>query len=264
MEGYFDAAKFQLTLSIGCALLVLLIDIGVIVFNRFGPLLAVLAALLTILSIVFQWRSERLRGVAEALLRKFEMHKGLGWAISREEISDLLAMASKRIKNAAYSTGEDDYFASQHPQPAKKVLENLQESAWTTKHQAQRMARYTGRVSAAVFLLAFITLVVALQSALSHTTAQNIAQIVLAILVFVFSAGYVRLAFDYYMFASDAGKIEDQAVEMCKRRRVKDAEAIKLLHEYQVVRATSPLLPGWLWKMMQNELTELWKQRTIE
>ena len=73
--------------------------------------------------------------------------------------------------------------------------------------------------------------------------------------------GCVRLGFDYQSFASEAGRVEDQAVKMGKKSRVAEVEAIKLLHEYQIVRATSPMLPGWLWKRKQKELPELWRQR---
>jgi hypothetical protein len=260
MQAHFDAAKFWFMLATICALLVLGLDIFVTLTNRFAAALALVAALLTILSGILQWRSAILRGVAESVLRKFELHRGLGWEISSREIKDLLAVASKPIREAAYSDTAETYFTSSNPKPVEKLLENLQESAWFTKIQAKRMTIYSGIFSVFILALAFITLVVALQSALSQTSANNVAKITIAIIVFVFSGGYVRLAFDYNQLAQEAGRAEEKACDMQKKSYISEVEAVKLLHDYQIARASAPLLPNWLWRFFGEKWTALWEQ----
>ena len=109
--------------------------------------------------------------------------------------------------------------------------------------------------------LAFITLIISLQSSLSQTADEIIAKVIISVIVFMFSGGYVRLAFDYNLFANQADKTEEDAFQLCSEKNVSEIQAIKLLHDYQIDRANSPLIPSWLWKMMNKELNELWNER---
>lgn len=261
IQAQFDTSKFWLMLATICGIGVLVINVFVTVANLYSTMLAVVAALLSVLYVIFLWRSDRLRDNAESTLRKFEMHNSLGWEISNREIANLLALVPNFVKKAARSTEKYDYFASTKNHGAGKLLENLEESAWWTKHQARRMAQYVGIFGVAVFSLAFITLIISLQSALSQTTADNIAKVTIAVIVFMFSGGYIRLAFDYNLLASQADRVEDQSCQLRKDSNILEVEAIKLLHDYQILRANSPLLPSWLWKMMQDELNMLWEKR---
>jgi hypothetical protein len=261
MQAQFDLAKFWLTLAISSGIGILLIDILVIFFGKLGFVFAFLAALLVVFDAVFIWQSDKLRENAEITLRKFEFFSALGWEISPRELANLLAAAPKSVKRAARSDEKYSYFASDKNKGPKKLLENLEESAWWSKHQAKRMSKYVGSVGGAMMFLAFITLIISLQSSLSQTADEIIAKVIISVIVFMFSGGYVRLAFDYNLFANQADKTEEDAFQLCSEKNVSEIQAIKLLHDYQIDRANSPLIPSWLWKMMNKELNELWNER---
>lgn len=261
MNKQFDIAKLNLNLSTLCGLIILGLDVIVTFAGIFEEWLALIAALLIILSSIFSWRSARLRDSAELILRRFDMYNGLGWSIDRAEMSDLRAAASESVKRAAKTPAlASTYFTDQSTTGTQKLLKNLEESAWCTKQQALRMSQYTGIFSVIVFVLALITLIIALQSTLDLNTSNSIAKVTISVIVFVVSGGYVRQAFDYKLLAEDANQAERRAIELGKSNPTVE-EAINALHDYQIARTVAPLLPSWLWKLVQKELNELWEQR---
>ena len=189
------------------------------------------------------------------------MFDGLGWPVSAKELSDLLVTVSRHEREQAHEEPEQSYFASKAPQSAQRLLENLEESAWWTKHLAGSMAFHTSLLCVAVFVVAAITLVVTLQSTASQTTADTVAKVTTSIVVFIFSGGYFRLAFEYNQFSRGAEQIENQANFLLQRKDFPEIQATKLLHDYHIIRAGSPLLPNWLWKYRRGDLNELWDQR---
>lgn len=261
MQAQFDSAKFWLMLATVCGVGIVLIDIFVIFSNQLSKVLAMVVAILIILNAVFVWWSDKLREHAETILRKFETYNSLGWGINAREIANILAESSNTVKQAARSAEEYIYFTSEENKSPKKLLENLEESAWWSKNLARRMAKYVGTFGIAVMSLSFLSLVIALQSSLPSATSDSIAKIIISIIVFMFSGGYIRMAFDYNSFANQANKTEEAAFRLQTENEISDIDAIKLLHDYQIDRATSPLLPSWLWKVMNKELNELWVER---
>lgn len=261
MQAQFDAAKAWQSRGTLCGAMILLINIVATATNQLSATLAIVAALLTVLNAVANWRSDRLRGTAEETLRKFEMYKALGWQISSREIADLLAGAPRTIKEAASAKEQFDYFSSTSDMGPTKLLENLEESAWWSKHQARRMAGYAWLVGSIVFLIVLGSLVVTLQSNPSQSTGEITAQAAILVILFIISGGYIRAAVDYELFARQAEKAETLAHQLRKSGQMTEVEAIKLLHDYQIDRATSPLLPSWLWRIVQKELNALWEAR---
>ena len=125
------------------------------------------------------------------------------------------------------------------------------------------MSTYAGIFGVIVFSLAFVTLIVFLQSAPSQSTSDIVAKVTISVIVFMFSGGYVRLAFDYNLFANQAQEIETRSYHLRQEGKLLETEAISLLHEHQINRANSPLLPNWLWRIMSKELNELWESQIV-
>lgn len=260
MQAQFNAAKRWWTAANLCRMAVLGIGIISILTNVWAEWLGLLAAALTIGHSLLLWNSDALRDTAEGLLRKIEMQDGLGWTITAREIADLLLSVPASVKAQAYTSGSGSYFASDVAQSPRRVLENLQESIWFTRHQSWRMKQYVLMFSVIVAGIAFGVLAVAWQGYVSQSAGVNLAKMTITVIVFLFSAGYVRLAASYATFAQKAQRLEDQAAHLLDAGEVSEVQAAKLLHDYQIVRAKSPLLPTWLWRRMEDELNTLWKQ----
>jgi len=260
-QALFDAAKGWQSAASVCGLVILLINIVITVTSQLSTVLAIVAVLLTLLNVLFLWWSDKLRGEAETTLRKLEFYHGLGWAISRREIANLLASSPKAVKQAAYSTEISEYWTSTSLESPFKLVENLEESAWWSKHLARRMSWYAGATGLVTIMVVLITLLLALQNLTGQSTPDIVAKVIILVVLFMISSGYIRLAFDYDQFARAAEKAETQAVQLQENTVIAEIEAVKLLHDYQIDRAAAPLLPSWLWGLVEKDLNDLWKQR---
>lgn len=244
-----------------CQILVVAIGILVMVFGAWAQPGALFAAALTVGSTFAQWRCDRLRRLSDNIRRKFEMLDGLGWPISGKEASDLLVTVPKTFREKARATEQTPYYASRQPPSARRLLANLEESAWWTRHLTASMAQLTALICFVVFGLAAVMMIVTLISAPNRTTAEMIARVSTSVIVFMFSGGYFRLAFEYSCYSREAERIEILAHEMLARQEITDIEAVKLLHDYQVARAGAPSIPTWLWQMRRRDLNEVWNER---
>jgi len=256
-----DQSKRWWGYVIACQVLVVVISALVTVFGIWARPGALFAAALTVGCTLAQWRSDRLRRSSDAVKRKFEMLDGLGWPISGKEASDLLVAVPKSFREKARITEKVPYYASLQQPSAQRLLANLEESAWWTKHLTASMVQLTALICVVVFVIAAVTMIITLSSAPSQTTAEMIAKVSTSVIVFVFSGGYFRLAFEYSRYSRAAERIEDSAHEMLKKQEITDIEAVKLLHDYQIARAGAPSIPTWFWRLRQRDLNEVWGER---
>jgi hypothetical protein len=123
------------------------------------------------------------------------------------------------------------------------------------------MMKITATICASAFVLATITLIVGLQTVVNQPLAIVVARIAVSIIVFVFSGGYFRMAFEYFRLSKEAEKIEDQVVKLLVDEDATEVTALKALHEYQIIRAGSPQIPTWIWSLRQVRLNRAWKLR---
>lgn len=256
-----DLSKRWWGYVVACQILVIVIGVMVTIFGILTQSGALLAAALTIGCTLAQWHSDRLRRLSDTIKRKIEMLDGLGWPISGKEASDLLVAVPKALREKARTVEKAPYYASQEPPSARRVLANLEESAWWTKHLTASMVQLTTLICIVVFGIAAVTMIITLSSAPSQTTAEMIARVSTSVIVFVFSGGYFRLAYEYNRHSRAAERIEDSVHDMLTKQDVTDIEAIKLLHDYQIARAGAPSIPTWLWRLRRQDLNEVWDER---
>jgi len=260
MQAQFDAAKFWQLASTFCNFIVMVLSILVIFTDKWHTFLLISTLLVTLLGILFLWHSIGLRAVAEDILRKLEMYNGFGWEITSKEILDLRASSSKSVKKAAYSSDSYKYFASTETVGAERALQNLEESAWWTKHQSRKMAFYSSGAGAFLLLLVIIGLVSITQNPLPKDKMQKIGEVAVVIILFIGATGYMRRALEYRTFSLQAAEADSTANDILGTDTVSEIDAIKLLHDYQVNRAISPLLPSWLWALEKKNLNKLWAE----
>ncbi len=253
----FDAAKRWWTFAVGARLLAVGVSVVSIFVPQFVGLLALTAGILTIAYSLLKWRADVLHGTAEAILRQIEYSDGLGWAITGKEVFDIKMRVPDGIRQNT-AVGDNTYYASSTTNSPRRLIENLEESACFTKHQARYMFQIVLTFAVVVFAIAVVTLIVALQRGVAQPISTQIARIVITAIVFVFSAGYIRLAHRYQRFSTQADRIDDRAHALLKAT-LTEIEAVKLLHDYQILRAKAPLLPSWLWRLRESELNKLWE-----
>ncbi|MBL8122485.1 MAG: hypothetical protein JNJ39_00125 [Blastocatellia bacterium] len=224
--------------------------------------LAGVVALLLFCGEVSGIRSGILRSTAESLHRKLDFQNSFEWPISDIELADAVATLSKRArKRLLKATKADDYFASTEPAGWKRAMQNLQESAWWSKHLAGSMANYClaltiGLVSGSIAMLVISYLIVS-----STEPLASVSRIAISVLLLIVSLGLIPLTINYRTFATRCRQSERRATDLLNSSGAdSESQAIKAFNEYHLARASAPPLPSLLWKYMERHLNETWKQ----
>ncbi len=255
-RAYFELAKERYSATITCKLLVFVVGI-LSLFKIFYEYSRLITFFLILLSEWLNYLSEKNKGIAEALLRKLDAQNSFGWLISNAEVSDIIINCSKNLEKFIF---EDTYFASQEEIGAKRALENIQESAWWSKHLAKRMGDYYLVGNLIFFVIWIGVLFVGIKATDNISNLSILLNIVVLALMLVFSLSLLRSMTSYYKFSNAAEKIEKNAGQLLLGQDIHDSDAMKIMFEYHLIRANAPLLPSWLWKSMRDDLNNIWRQ----
>jgi hypothetical protein len=259
-NAYFGLAKKWLTIALVCRFLIFLTGtVSVLVPGLAGYAPPLIVTLLAISAELVSWRSDSYKSDAEVLLRKLDARDSLGWQISGAEMSDLGIRSPKKLHKLV-AAANDDYFASREGIGARRTLENIQESAWWSKHLAERIKQYYLVLTVGLIVGLIVVLIVSIDTVRNYTLLGGIGRVVTAALMLVFSLGLFRSVMGYSGFAAKAARIEERIEHLLSNSQVGEVDAIKIMQEYHLSRASAPLIPSWVWKQMQGDLNEMWKQ----
>ncbi|MBP7964367.1 MAG: hypothetical protein KBG20_13490 [Caldilineaceae bacterium] len=244
-----------------CGAGVLVLGIIVLVTNQGNVFFALGTGVFVGATAYLRWISDNKKGVAETVTRRFEMNDGLGWAVDERELREIVTDGPNEAEAALATDKFRDYYASSSGIGLLRMLENLEESARWSKRLSKEVSDWVFWGTGIVIALAIVSLILALRSTVALSLADRIGQVVITMFIFLFSDGYLRLAFDYRAFANKARDVELLAGAMTKRASINEADAITLLNDYQVARAQSPLIPESLYKRASKRLNALEQKR---
>lgn len=248
------------------------LQIGVILLSAYSTLTnqlttetaLILIPLLSICAPLMRWRADFLKGRYQSVLRKFEFYDGLGWAITPRERSEWLLTLSRKQEQQVTASDRmpQHYFSSKKPVSVVRLLENLEESSWWSKHLASFSAIIYGGFTALVLFGSFAVLYLSVQATLDQATLLNIAKVIASVIAAVFSLGFFRLTFEYAVFSQASGKFEEGVCKILDAgQTIGQEEATKLLHEYQITRSGAPMIPNWAWRVRQKRLNATWAEQ---
>lgn len=219
-----------------------------------------IVAAFTLVAELCLYRSDAIKSTAQQFRRKLDLQDGFGWQIPNTDFSDLLAQCSSWVKKRARTHAlKEPYFASTDPPGPVRALKNVRESAWWTKHLAQRMATYCWTTVIVGVIVSFIVLIAALQATGSHTAQVNVARMVTAFLMFFLSLGLIKFALGYSSLSKSSASSE-AAADRALQTTPEELGAFKVMYDYHLNRAVGPLIPTWLWNMRQGDLNQTWKE----
>ncbi len=261
----FDHAKRWMVAATLCRLGTFVIGIGTVLLGLGAVLAAILTTLVSVGSELCQWRSDFWKGKAEDLLRKLDLQDGLGYRITKAELSDLLiGISAKARTTLTGASGSWPYFASTHAVGARRALENIQESAWKSKHIAATCTRIYFAASCIMAAGGLLVLLISLSTIRDFDILATIARVVASVVTLIFSLGLFRLTIGYHGFSIKAAQSETRARELMDVGELDEGQAIKVIHDYHLARATAPLLPSSAWKWMGPNLDALWNDYRAE
>ncbi|HEY1051251.1 MAG TPA: hypothetical protein VGE39_15880 [Prosthecobacter sp.] len=199
------------------------------------------------------------KGLAETAKRHHEYFAGFGITPSGSQLADLRQSLRNELSLEANELLKKGItYASDQPHGPRRVLENLSESAWFTKHLAAKCVVWV----ASTVLLSLTTAISALlwsaESAASTPTGVATAKAIAATLIFLISVGTIRSWVGYSKLSLKAKDIDTEASRLLAGDP-SEFEAQRLLAEYQLARSSAPLVPTWIWELHRYSLNEDWE-----
>jgi hypothetical protein len=255
----FATCKWWMGLSILAKVLVFAVGVSSVWFSLFPDVAPYVVGGLMMLAELAMWKSDQTRGVAEALHRKLDFENSFGWQITKAEISDILARADSNLERLGKDkeTGSN-FFASRDEPGPERAVGNLQESAWWSKHLAESMWLRCLTLVIVLVGISIMLLIVSLHTVSDPLVMGKIGKVVTSVILLIFSLGLLRFTVGYFKFAKTSEKIEDASKALAFHPPVEQVAILKLWQDYQLARASAPLLPTWIWRERQKKLNALW------
>jgi hypothetical protein len=105
--------------------------------------------------------------------------------------------------------------------------------------------------------LSIILLVVSLNAIFNAMVLSIVGRVVTSVILLIFSLGLFRFMLGYYSLARASERIEEAAKTLVAHPPVENIGILKLWQDYQLVRASAPIIPTWIWKRREKKLNEL-------
>ncbi len=208
---------------------------------------------------LFLSRSDAIKGTAQQFRRKLDLQDGFGWPIPATDLSDLLVRCPTSVKKRARNKhAAEPYFASADTPGPLRALQNVNESAWWTKHLAESMMKICRNTMIGGTLVALVALVVALQTTNDHSSLVNVARIVTGVTMLLLSVGLIKLTIGYNSLSKNSGISEAAAERALQAGAPDELTAVKVTYDYHLTRALGPIIPTWIWRFRKDELNATW------
>lgn len=259
-QYYFTITKKWWTAAWWLKIATFVFGLGVVFFPDISVWVTLLVGTLSFASETCNVCSSNEKATAETLLRNLDLQDSFGWEIQDIEIADAFVSLPTKVQHQlSYTEHPDDYFASSKSSGWNRAMQNLQESAWWSKHLSRCMGRYTFVLTIILVVISVVTLLISsfLIPVASQLTSIN--RIVISILLLIVSLGLIPLTIGYFNFSIRAGDAQQRASDLLKSDSDNTIQAIKVFNEYHLARATAPLVPTWLWKRKNISLNRAWR-----
>lgn len=257
----FEASQRWWMSALGLKFAAYVVGVGGVVLTPPSWAIALGTATLAFVAEGCSLRSDFIRSAAESLHRKLELQDGLDWGISDFDRRDLTARFPHLFRGELkLHSADTSYFASQDPPNPRRVAANVEESAFWSKHNAGATASICAALALVLIIISVSGLMFALLAYGSSPVArENGAKIITATLLLLFSLTLVPLCLRYDNFRKKSEESERLAIQM-QKDNPDAAQAIKLLFEYQLARAASPMLPSFVYWRKRDNLNLAWEQ----
>jgi hypothetical protein len=209
---------------------------------------------------VLQQCSDHVKGQGESLLRTLDLCRSFGRSISDADRRDIVMVAPRRARAHVRDSPslEDTYFASAEPAGPRRAVKNLIESAWYTRHQAQRMKSLYLALFAVLITTSVFALIAANREINAPQHREQVIKVVTAWLMLIVSLSMLRSPLAYYRLEQRCTRTEMTCGHLLNGD-VSESDAMKQWYEHQLGRSAAPLLPDWLWNMLSPRLDVAWR-----
>jgi hypothetical protein len=255
VNAAYDRAKFWAGIILIMQALLFAGGVVAVFSARFSLSYPWVAVPLAMISAALGARASECKGLAESLKRHLENWSGFGRPLSNRMLADFRQKLPRSLPpEVDRLLREGNTYASKEQPGARRAADNLSESSWFSQHLA-------GWCAAALGVVFFVTLgsslgllFYAATNAPGTTASVLAAKCVSATLLFMMSGGAWRSWQGYKGFSARAKEIDDAAGALAATDSPDVCEVQRLWGEYQLARASAPLIPTWVWRLRRDRL----------
>ena len=256
----FSVAKRRWGLGVACTYLAIVaVPVAAITgpLDWLGPCIA---GALAIAGRWLAWRSDLVRKHAEWLLRANELKRGIGRPSDPKAVADLKAkFPGYADKKRRRQNDVNRYYEADGLPCARLLVGMLRESSWWTQQLASKACQWVG-VATAVVAATSVGVVVGV----AHSAESSILLTVYAIVIcLVLSSESAILATKYWQLSSAAGDAFAR-LELHLKDGPEDDLVLTATSDYQMARASGPLIPDWFKERYQWALQGTWDDTLAE
>src|SRR3989344_294000 len=199
---------------------------------------------------------------AETMRRQSVLAEALGWPIGSTEFSHWRQKAGRNILDTfKVKTRDEDYYATEHPEVPKRLLEMTIESAFFTRHVYAKAQRFLWILCAVIAVLFVLILSIAPLDNISSATRLEVIYLLYLALPLLISLDLLGWALRLGRLVQSLKYIEQDMERFEQEENPALERVMRLVSEYncQVV-AGFPVL-NFIFRYWHDEIRDLWNLR---
>lgn len=212
---------------------------------------------------LLQLRSDTVKARAERLLRTLDICHSFGRPISETELRGVILGVRKELRKQFETESLDQsYFASLADPGPKRAVENLVESAWYMGRQAAGMATLYLLLILTLLVTSIFALVVSSRGFADPMQREHVTRLVTSWLLLLVTLNMLRALWSYFRMYQQCERTQASCEHLGED--VTEVDVLGQWHEYQLARASCPLIPDWLWHAMADSLDDAWRRAMVQ
>lgn len=257
VNAAYDRAKFWAGVVLCMQALLFVGGVLAVFFSRFSLNYPWVAVPLAMLSAVLSTKANECKRLAESLKRQLESWAGFGRPLSLRMIADLRQKLPDTLPpEVDQLLREGNTYASTEKPGPRRAADNLCESSWFSHHLAGWCASVIGGVFLVALMSSLGLLFYVAVEVPANSAGVYAAKCVSATMLFIMSGGAWRAWQGYRSFSARTKEIDSDAARLADEEAPDICEVQRLLGEYQLARASAPLIPTWVWRLRRHRLDE--------
>lgn len=236
----------------------------------FYYLLGILATLTEMLAWWFHFEGERRHRLSRELNRRALLVNAFGNVSELLELADLRACLDDTVLQQAAQLDKEVYNPAQPEQryytsgqregSIQRLLDNLQESAFWSKHLYQHIARHTFKKLGLITGLVLLVLLGSIPFS-SPIASWWLAPKIIAIFLAFMISDELTFAVEWRMATNRCDVVIRRVECILAKRKTAEDEILAVFGDYAAITETAPPIPSWVYTKERERLNGLWEEK---
>jgi hypothetical protein len=224
-----------------------------------SSLLAVGALILEVAAWWFSREASKAHRLAEQARRSNVLLDAFGKTSETLDLSDLHVSFDSRLTELATKLDEGNYYASEQKHGLERLKDNLQESAFWTKHLFQKSADRTLRSLLVKFSFVILALIVSIFLG-AYDSEHLFAKLIVVTLSAILALGDLDAQLDWQQSA----RLVESVDRRLDKHQIDEKSLLAIWADYNAAVEKAPVVPDKVYRSEKDRLNEEWKLRKTQ